>query len=119
TATKLPSLFQRRRFPASLSDRLNHDMDSPFKGLICMPTNTTGIVKDNSVLKLLENSLADGVLYRFRDSATGEGDAEMMLKIIKSFWAAVKEVFTDAWGLPPRRSRLMHGAGIVSLGFIM
>src|SRR5262249_42554576 len=24
-----------------------------------------------------------------------------------------------AWGLPPRRSRLMHGAGIISLGFLM
>jgi len=24
-----------------------------------------------------------------------------------------------AWGLPPRQSRLMHGAGIISLGFLM
>ena len=28
-------------------------------------------------------------------------------------------MFRDAWGLPPRRSRLMHGAGIVSIGFVM
>jgi len=28
-------------------------------------------------------------------------------------------VFHAAWGRPPRESRLMHGAGIISLGFLM
>jgi hypothetical protein len=42
-----------------------------------------------------------------------------MLAMLKSFWAAVRRVFPEAWNLPPRRSRLMHGVGVVSLGFVM
>jgi hypothetical protein len=42
-----------------------------------------------------------------------------MLKTLKAFWGATAKVFKNAWKLPPRRSRLMHGAGIVSMGFIM
>jgi hypothetical protein len=42
-----------------------------------------------------------------------------MLGVVKRFWQAVREVFHGAWGLPPRRSRLMHGAGVIALGFLM
>jgi hypothetical protein len=52
----------------------------------------------------------------------GKGEADEsadMLALLKSFWAAVAEVFPDAWNQPPRRSRLMHGAGVVAMGFIM
>ena len=28
-------------------------------------------------------------------------------------------VFAEAWGFPPRRSRLMHGAGVIALGLLM
>jgi len=38
---------------------------------------------------------------------------------VKSYWAAVRLVFPEAWGLPPRRSRLMHGVGIVGMGYVM
>jgi hypothetical protein len=78
-----------------------------------------GIIKDNSILKMLENSLSDGVLYRFRDPGGGDWDTEAMLDVLRAFWGAVAEVFRDAWGVSPRRSRLMHGAGIVSIGFVM
>jgi hypothetical protein len=83
------------------------------------PTTVDGSIKDNSVLKMLENSLSDGVLYRFRKTVTEESDAETMLRILHAFWGAVAEVFRDAWGINPRRSRLMHGAGIISMGFVM
>ena len=49
----------------------------------------------------------------------GEEDAESMLQVLCSYWSAVAVVFEEVWGLPPRKSRLMHGAGIVSMGFIM
>jgi hypothetical protein len=42
-----------------------------------------------------------------------------MLSLLKRFWRAVAEVFPEAWAIPSRRSRLMHGAGIVAMGFIM
>jgi len=119
TTAKLPSRLQRRRFPAYLSDRLNYDSDSPFQGLIQTPTNPAGLVKDNSVLRMIEQSLNEGALYPYRDNATGMGQSEKMLAILKAYWSAVGDVFGEAWAKPPRRSRLMHGAGIVSMGLVM
>src|SRR4051812_14178143 len=116
TEAALPTLLQRRRFPSYLLDRLNRDLGSPLEHKIQTPTTPEGVIKDNSILKMLENSLSDGVLYRFRyDNADG-ADAEKMLFVLQAFWGAASEVFHEAWGLPPKRSRLMHGAGIVSLG---
>ena len=119
TEATLPSLLQRRRFPAHLLDRLNRDTDSPLQGLIQTPTTPRGVIKDNSILKMLENSLSDGLLYRFRDPKGEGGRTEEMLVLLKGFWDSVAETFAEAWALPPRRSRLMHGAGIVSMGFLM
>ena len=127
TTAKLASHLQKRRFPAQMLERLNFDADSPFFGLIQTPTTPAekiegrhfGVIKDNSILKMIENSLNDGLLYRYRDPATGQGDVEAMLSALKAFWLAVKDTFPEAWGIPPRKSRLMHGAGIVSMGFIM
>lgn len=119
TESRLPTMLQRRRFPTMLLDRLNLDADSPLKGLIQTPTVPTGVIKDNSLIRMLENSLSDGVLFRFRGEDGLSGDAERMLSVLKDFWEAVRLVFRQAWGQPPRRSRLMHGAGIISLGFLM
>jgi DGQHR domain-containing protein len=119
TQMTLPTLLQRRRFPAQLANRLNYDPDSPFKGKIRTPTNAAGVVQDNSVLKMIENSLSDGALYKFRNPDTGTGDVDAMLKVLKAFWGAVAKTFKDAWDLPPTKSRLVHGAGIVSMGFLM
>jgi DGQHR domain-containing protein len=119
TSGALPLSLQLRRFPATLLDRLNYDSRSPLHGLIQTPTTPTGVIKDNSILKMLENSLTDGALYRYRDPANGEGDADAMLALLHDYWRAVCTVFPEAWGQPPRRSRLMHGVGIASLGFLM
>lgn len=119
TEMKLPTILERRRFPAQLLSRLNSDGESPLKGKIKTPTTPSGVVQDNSILKMLENSLSDGVLYRYRDSTTNDPDVESMLQIVKSFWSAAASVFPKAWGLPPARSRLMHGAGIVAMGYLM
>src|SRR2546430_16167394 len=119
TEGTLPKQLRGRRFPARLLERLNHSADSPLRHLINTPTAVEGVIKDNSVLKMLENSISDGALYHLRDPRSGVGDADAMLRIVKSYWAAVRIVFPEAWGLPPRRSRLMHGVGIVSLGYLM
>ena len=119
TSGSLPTALQKRRFPARLLARLNADHDSPLRGIIRTPTTPEGTVQDNSILKMIENSLSDGVLYRYRGPITAESDAEKMLAILKDFWKAASRVFPKAWGLPPSRSRLMHGAGIVSMGFLM
>jgi len=88
-------------------------------GMIQTPTTPDGVVKDNSILRTLESSISDGALYQFRDPMTGDGDIDAMLAVLKPYWNAVKQVFPDAWGLPSRKSRLMHGAGIVSLSYLM
>ena len=119
TESTLPTLLQRRRFPAYLLDLLNHEEGSPLRNLIQTPTTPNGFIRDNSVLKMLENSLSDGVLYRFRYMEDGPGDVDSMMAILQNFWSAVSKVFAHAWALPPRRSRLMHGAGIISIGFLM
>jgi DGQHR domain-containing protein len=114
----LPTQLERRRLPAHLLDRLNRDDDSPLRFKIQTPTTPEGVIKDNSILRMLENSLNDGVLFRYR-SAEGVEDLDEMLRVLHSFWGGVSSVFAEAWGLPPRRSRLMHGAGIIALGLLM
>ena len=83
TTARLPDLLQRRRFPAQLLDLLNQQDDSPLRGLISTPTTPTGLIKDNSILKMLENSLSDGVLYRFRHPDAGGGDVDSMVAVLK------------------------------------
>jgi DGQHR domain-containing protein len=112
TEGKLPVALQKRRHPAELVERLNFDEDSPLKGMIRTPTNGRGIIADNSMLTMLGNSLSDGILYRHEQ-------IDAQLTIIKTFWRAVSEVFNADWGLPPKRSRLLHGVGVISLGFLM
>lgn len=119
TEGPLPPALMRKRFPTLMLERLNYDGDSPFAEMIHTPTTPDGVVKDNSILRMLENSLGDGCLYHHRDPKTGEGDIEEMLLILKPFWNAVRKVFEHAWGQPPRRSRLMHGVGIASMGYLM
>src|SRR5262249_18523839 len=41
------------------------------------------------------------------------------LAVMKAYWGAVAAVFPEAWGRPPRLSRLTHGAGFVALGFVL
>jgi DGQHR domain-containing protein len=122
TETRLSSLLQRRRYPARLMHRLNSDPDSPFRGLIATPTTSAGIVKDNSVLRFVENSLSDGALYSIQRSAADEGEQaveDRHILLLKTYWSAIAEAFPEAWGISPKKSRLMHGAGMVSMGFVM
>jgi DGQHR domain-containing protein len=119
TTGTLPIALELRRFPSTILDRLNYDDDSPMRGMIHTPTTPGGVIKDNSILKMIENSLTDGALYQFRDPMSGSGDIDSVLDILKDFWSAASQVFDKEWGQPPRRSRLMHGVGIVSMGFVM
>jgi DGQHR domain-containing protein len=78
-----------------------------------------GFIKDNSILKMLENSLQDGALYRCQLNADGEMDIDRMQELLFNFWGAVAVVFKDAWGRSPKESRLTHGVGIISMGHLM
>jgi DGQHR domain-containing protein len=119
TDAPLPLALHKKRLPALLLERLNHDEDSPLRNRIRTPTSAGGTIKDNSILRMLENSISDGALYAYRLTDRKRPDVDGMLRILKAFWTAVSHVFADAWDKPPRQSRLTHGLGILSLGFVM
>ncbi len=119
TETRLAAGLQKRRFPATILDQLNQRKSSPFYQMVKTATNPSGLVKDNSILKLIEASLVEGALYNFRNPMTGKGDIEKMISLLCNYWKAVSEVFPEAWGVNPKNSRLMHGAGMAALGHLM
>lgn len=119
TDAMLPLQLERRRLPAILVTRLNEDSKSPLYRAIKTATNPEGRVKDNSMLRIVENSLSDGALYVHRDDKGHNHDVDSMVRVLSDFFFAVRAVFPDEWDLPPRRSRLTHGVGIAGMGFLM
>jgi DGQHR domain-containing protein len=120
TAGVLPLALERRRLPAVLVTLLNEEPTSPLYHSIRTATNPEGRIKDNSLLRAFERSLSDGALHRFRGTSADEShDLEGMYRLSAAFFAAVREVFPEEWELPPKRSRLTHGAGIAALGSLM
>lgn len=136
TTGVLPPKLYARRLPAVLMERLNLDADSPLKGLIISLTNpkrsgktaakwgsNTGLIADNSLIRALQNSLSDGVLYqlvKLVDVALDEeeGIAEAMA-LLKRYWGVVRDTFPEAWGKDPKESRLFHGAGIITMSLML
>jgi DGQHR domain-containing protein len=119
TDAMLPASLARRRLAATVLDALNSDEKSPFFQKIQTPTNPDGKIKDNTILRMLEYSILEGVLYNFRDPKTGDGDVKKMCSIVNNYFGAVRDRFPEDWELTPRKSRLVHGAGIISMGFLM
>ena len=70
---------------------------------------------------MLDESLssASGCLFPYRNIATGETDFDGIRMLLLCYWRGVQNTFHEAWGKPPRHSRLMHGAGIRSVGRLM
>jgi DGQHR domain-containing protein len=114
----LPASLMVKQLPATLIERLNYATESPLHLMIQTQTNPKGLIKDNSMLRMLENSLDNGALWPYRGDTAGPNFG-CMLSILHNFWRAVSEVFPDAWGVSPRRSRLMHGVGIMGMGVLM
>lgn len=119
TETLLPVGLARKRLAATVLAALNSTEGGPFFRKIQTPTNPEGTIKDNTILRMLDHSILDGVLYNFRDPETGTGDVGKMTEVISNFFGAVRDLFPDDWEKKPRQSRLVHGVGIVSLGFLM
>lgn len=125
TNTRLALPLEKRKLPAQIVTRLNYPEDgdgpSPFAGRIKTPTNRNpeANISYNSVLKLLEHSLSDGTLMHYTYTESGEPDIDGIVAILNKYWGAVADTFPTAWKLPPSKSRLTHGAGMVSMGFLM
>ena len=122
----LPANMAVRKIPAALCNWLNDDPPSPFFGLIRRASTPKGfqsktVVADSSIAKMVEESLVQpsGCLFPFRNVATGETDLNGIAIILMTYWSAVKNVFPEAWGASPTKSRLMHGVGILAMGRLM
>jgi DGQHR domain-containing protein len=125
-SSPLPAKLSAKKIPSAICDWLNRSEVSPFFGLIRRASTPKAdksqtIITDTSVVKMLEESLTHptGCLFPYRNIATGETDFEGICSVLVAYWTAVKKVFPDAWGKPPEKSRLMHGAGVRAMGRLM
>ncbi|KRA84086.1 DGQHR domain-containing protein DpdB [Altererythrobacter sp. Root672] len=114
--TGLPPRLSDRAGAALLIEALNYDPTSSLHGLISQQTNPDGIIKDTLMQKFLMNSLRDGALRLLDgDDLLGEGK-----RIVSEFFAALRSTFASDWeGHTPKTSRLLHGAGLIAMGFAM
>jgi DGQHR domain-containing protein len=120
----LPQRLSVRKAPSVVCDRLNTDEQSPFYKMIKRAstradTAHTAVIADNSVVSMIQKSLASGCLYPFRNLTSNEIDIDGIHQALCIYWSAVRDVFPDAWGKPATESRLMHGAGIRAMGLLM
>jgi len=114
------------RLPSALVNSLNQDKDSPFLGLIKRTSSSKddkkkAVIPDGPLIKVLRESLISpsGCLFPYRNVATGEADIEAIWTTVLVYWTAVRNTFPEAWGKPPSQSRLMHSAGLWSMGRLM
>jgi DGQHR domain-containing protein len=112
----LPKRLASRSFAAMLTERLNFDCDSSLRGLIFQHTNPAGVIRDTALQKVIMQSMSDGAVREFpADEQFGRG-----FHLISEFFAGVQRVFPSDWtGHNAKTSRLVHGAGIVAMGFVM
>ncbi len=122
----LPRHLAVRRAPALLCEALNRDPESPFYDLIRRPSQIAAlrkraVVSDTALAKMLQESFdtPNGALFAYQNVATGHVDLDGARRMLNTYWGAVKATFPDAWGRPPRESRLMHSAGLRAMGKLM
>jgi hypothetical protein len=115
-----------RKIPSAICDWLNQSDESPVQNLIKRASTPESerkkaVITDTSVVKMIEESLSSpsGCLFPYRNIASGETDFDGICKVLVAFWTSVREVFPDAWGKPPAKSRLIGGVGIRAMGRLM
>jgi DGQHR domain-containing protein len=114
----LPYRMSSRSQAALVTEALNYREGSALKGLIRQQTNPKGIIRDTVLQRVIMNSISDGALRLYAD------DDRLLLDrgtaLISEFFHAVRHVFAADWeGKTPKTSRLVHGAGIVAMGYVM
>jgi len=124
TSAFLPRDLSMRKIPSELVNWLNRRPGSPFRNLIRRISDgdeSRGVVVDSALIAVIKASLNSplGALSPYKGGSGSPPDLETMYQQFATFWAAAKEAFPEAWGLPPTRSRLMHSAGIQAMGYLM
>jgi len=114
----LPHRMSSRSQAALVTEALNYRKGSSLKGLIKQQTNPKGVIRDTVLQRVVINSLSDGALRLYA------GDDPLLLEhgvaMMSEFYHAVQHVFAADWiGKTPKTSRLIHGTGIIALGYVM
>jgi DGQHR domain-containing protein len=121
--TLLPRDLSVRKLPSELCNLLNKDPKSPLHNLIRRMSDDSGeaVITDSAIEQAIQKSLRPpfGTLNQYKGLGHSPSDTDAMYQVLLMYWAAVKETFPDAWGLPPTKSRLMHSAGIRAMGVLM
>lgn len=113
----LPERLSDRTGAAILTEALNYNPKSSLRGVIHQQTNPDGVVKDTLIQKLLINSLQNGALRGVESRSELMGRA---FQLVSEFFWAIRDVFRSDWDShTPKTSRLLHGAGLVALGYVM
>lgn len=126
-STPLPANLESKKIPSAICELLNSNERSPFYQLIRRASSSgesnkkSAMISDAAIITIVQESISSpsGCLFPYRNLATGETDFDGIWKILVAYWTAVKATFPDAWGKPPSKSRLMHGAGLRSMGRLM
>lgn len=119
----LPRELTIRKAPAELCSLLSRDPQSPFYKLIKRSSekSSNAVITDTAIITMIRNSISNplGALAIYSSSTDGATNVEPMYNLLITFWSAVRETFPSAWAIESKKSRLMHSAGIISMGMLM
>lgn len=121
----LPRDLAVRKVPSELCTLLNKDPNSPFYKMIKQASfdgeNNAVMIVDTALIDVFKRSINSplGILAQYKGIGDGGMDTMGMYRVINIFWTAVKDVFPEAWSLPPTKSRLTHSAGVKAMGTLM
>jgi DGQHR domain-containing protein len=121
--TLLPRDLSARKLPSEICNTLNRDPNSPFHKMIrrMSDEHKHAVITDSAIEKAIQKNLRPpfGALNQYKGLGTEPSDIDGMYRVLIMYWRAVKDTFPDAWGKPPTKSRLMHSAGLRSMGTLM
>ena len=114
----LPLRLSSRAQAAFITEALNYASGSSLKGLIKQQTNPKGIIADTVIQRVIMNSISDGALRLY--AKDNKLLIEAAFELFSEFFHAVQHVFHNDWkDHTPKTSRLLHGTGIIAMGYAM
>jgi DGQHR domain-containing protein len=104
----MPARLEKGRFAMEVVEALNFDADSPIKGAVKTPSHPSGWIAANSIKGAVQRAQEQGML-------AGVTDPDKAARLLKDLFRAARATWPGALDLPPKESRLTHGAGIAAL----
>lgn len=119
TSGHLPPSYARKRLPARLMTRLNIDGEGPFYGRVASPTSPTATSKTPACCACWSTASSKGPSTSTATPKTAPATSNACCCTCAPFGPSCRKPSATPGKLPPRQSRLSHGAGIQAMGFVM